>query len=45
MSVIRISANRSVIQVQRGAVGTVSGLSALTVGQLAPFTVAQLASI
>ena len=45
MSVIRVSANRSVIQVQRGVLGNISGLSGLTIGQLSPFTLGQLVSV
>ena len=39
MSVIRVSANRSVIQVQRGVLGNLGGLSGRTIGNLSPFRV------
>ncbi len=45
MSVIKISANRSVVVVQRGALGLVANLGAYTVGQLSAFTVGRLASV
>jgi hypothetical protein len=45
VSVIKISANRSVVVVQRGSLGSIGGLSGLTVGQLAPFSVGRLVSV
>jgi len=49
MSVIKISANRTVVNVQRGVLGSIGGLGAppsgLTIGQLAPFRLGDLVSI
>ena len=49
MSVIKISANRSVVNVQRGVLGSIGGLgglpSGLTIGQLAPYRLGDLVSV
>jgi hypothetical protein len=45
MSVIKVSANRSVVVVQRGTLGNVGGLARFTIGQLAPFRIGDLVSV
>jgi len=47
MSVIRISANRTVVVVQRGALGALgTGAAGLyTIGQLAPFRIGDLVTV
>jgi len=45
MSLIRISANRTVVVVQRGVLGNVGGLARFTIGQLAPFRIADLVTV
>ncbi len=45
MSVIKISANRTVVVVQRGVLGNIGGLSGRLIGSLSPYTLAQLVSV
>ena len=45
MSLIKISANRTVVVVQRGVLGNVGGLARFTIGQLAPYRIGDLVSV
>jgi hypothetical protein len=45
MSLIKISANRTVVVVQRGVLGNIGNLSRYTIGQLAPYRIGDLVSV
>jgi len=45
VSLIKISANRTVVVVQRGVLGNIGGLARFTIGQLAPFRIQDLVSV
>jgi len=45
MSLIKVSANRTVVTVQRGVLGNIGTLARFTIGQLAPFRIGDLVAM